>query len=82
MPVESQALKGMDSLLSIVQMPAGVPGGHARDRTAGAVNAALLAAAVVALGDDDVRERLQQFRASQTRTRARAPRPAGVSGPP
>jgi 5-(carboxyamino)imidazole ribonucleotide mutase len=65
-PVESQALKGMDSLLSIVQMPAGVPVGTLAIGRSGAVNAALLAAAVVALRDDEVRERLVRFRQRQT----------------
>jgi 5-(carboxyamino)imidazole ribonucleotide mutase len=65
-PVESHALKGMDSLLSIVQMPAGVPVGTVAIGRAGAVNAALLAASVIALGDDGVRERLVRFRELQT----------------
>ncbi len=65
-PVESHALQGMDSLLSIVQMPAGVPVGTLAIGRSGAVNAALLAAAVVALEDDDVRERLIRFRDAQT----------------
>ena len=65
-PVESHALRGMDSLLSIVQMPAGVPVGTLAIGRSGAVNAALLAAAVVALEDDDVRERLIRFRDAQT----------------
>ena len=65
-PIESKALKGMDSLLSIVQMPAGVPVGTLAIGKAGAVNAALLAAAIVALEDEGVRDRLQRFRAAQT----------------
>ena len=65
-PVESHALKGMDSLLSIVQMPAGVPVGTLAIGKAGAVNAALLAAEIVALEDDGVRDRLKRFRATQT----------------
>lgn len=65
-PVESKTLKGMDSLLSIVQMPAGVPVGTLAIGRAGAVNAALLAAAIVARGDAKLRERLRQFRAEQT----------------
>jgi 5-(carboxyamino)imidazole ribonucleotide mutase len=65
-PVESKALKGMDSLLSIAQMPAGVPVGALAIGRSGAVNAALLAAAILALGDDEVRERLLAFRAAQT----------------
>ena len=75
-PVESQALKGMDSLLSIVQMPAGVPVGTVAIGRAGAVNAALLAAAVIALDDDGVRERLVRFRESQTATVLEHPDPA------
>ena len=67
-PVESKALKGMDSLLSIAQMPAGVPVGTLAIGRAGAVNAALLAASIVALGDDALSERLQEYRATQTRT--------------
>ena len=65
-PVESHALKGMDSLLSIVQMPAGVPVGTVAIGRAGAVNAALLAASVIALGDDGTRDRLVRFREMQT----------------
>ncbi len=65
-PIESKALKGMDSLLSMVQMPAGVPVGTLAIGRSGAVNAALLAAAIVALEDEGVRERLRHFRATQT----------------
>jgi 5-(carboxyamino)imidazole ribonucleotide mutase len=65
-PIESHALKGMDSLLSIAQMPAGIPVGTLAIGRAGAINAALLAAAVVALHDEDVRERLLAFRRAQT----------------
>jgi len=65
-PMESKALKGMDSLLSIVQMPAGVPVGTLAIGRSGAVNAALLAAAIVALADEGVRERLLKFREAQT----------------
>jgi 5-(carboxyamino)imidazole ribonucleotide mutase len=65
-PVESKTLKGMDSLLSIVQMPAGVPVGTLAIGRSGAVNAALLAAAIVALDDEAVRERLLKFREAQT----------------
>ena len=75
-PVESKALKGMDSLLSMVQMPAGVPVGTVAIGRAGAVNAALLAAAVIALGDEGVRERLVRFRESQTATVLEHPDPA------
>ena len=65
-PVESKALKGMDSLLSIAQMPAGVPVGTLAIGRSGAVNAALLAASIVALSDEGVRERLLAFREAQT----------------
>jgi 5-(carboxyamino)imidazole ribonucleotide mutase len=75
-PVESKALKGMDSLLSIVQMPAGVPVGTLAIGRAGAVNAALLAAAIVALGDPALSERLQEYRATQTRTVLEHPDPS------
>ena len=66
-PVQSRALAGVDSLLSIVQMPAGVPTGTLAIGRAGAVNAALLAASILALSDDALRERLIAFRARQTR---------------
>ncbi len=66
-PVESHSLKGIDSLLSIVQMPAGVPVGTLAIGRAGAVNAALLAAAILALDDPDLAARLDELRAAQTR---------------
>ena len=72
-PVESKALNGMDSLLSIVQMPAGVPVGTLAIGRAGAVNAALLAAAIVANGDPDVARALDDYRAGQTASVAEAP---------
>lgn len=65
-PVESKALQGIDSLLSIVQMPAGVPVGTLAIGKPGAINAALLAASIIALRNPDVRERLRAFRAEQT----------------
>jgi 5-(carboxyamino)imidazole ribonucleotide mutase len=65
-PIESQALKGQDSLLSIVQMPAGIPVGTLAIGKAGAVNAALLAAAVLALTDAALAKRLAAFRQKQT----------------
>ncbi len=65
-PVGSKALKGMDSLLSIVQMPAGVPVGTLAIGRSGAVNAALLAASIVALQDEGVRAHLLAFREAQT----------------
>lgn len=67
-PVQSKALSGMDSLLSIVQMPAGVPVGTLAIGRAGAVNAALLAAAIVANHDEKVRTALDAFRQEQTET--------------
>ena len=72
-PVESQALKGMDSLLSIVQMPAGVPVGTLAIGKAGAVNAALLAAAMLANGDEALAGRLEAWREKQTGSVAEAP---------
>ncbi len=65
-PMESAALKGMDSLLSIVQMPKGVPVGTLAIGKSGAINSALLAAAVLALKDDSLRARLKAFREAQT----------------
>ncbi|MCF2515096.1 5-(carboxyamino)imidazole ribonucleotide mutase [Sphingomonas sp. G124] len=65
-PIESKALKGMDSLLSIVQMPAGIPVGTLAIGKAGAINAALLAAAMLANGDDALAARLAAWRAQQT----------------
>jgi 5-(carboxyamino)imidazole ribonucleotide mutase len=65
-PVESKALSGRDSLLSIVQMPAGIPVGTLAIGKAGAINAALLAASVLALSDDSLASRLDAWRAEQT----------------
>jgi len=65
-PVQSKALSGLDSLLSIVQMPKGVPVGTLAIGDAGAVNAGLLAAAIVALADPDVAAKLDAYRAAQT----------------
>lgn len=65
-PVESKALKGLDSLLSIAQMPAGIPVGTLAIGKSGAINAALLAAAVVALGDAKTRRSLDKWRAART----------------
>lgn len=67
-PVETKALKGMDSLLSIVQMPAGVPVGCMAIGKAGAVNAALLAAAILATHDDKLAAALDAYRKNQTDT--------------
>ncbi len=65
-PVESRALKGMDSLLSIAQMPGGIPVGTLAIGPAGAKNAALLAASILALTDEKTRAALEKFRAKQT----------------
>jgi 5-(carboxyamino)imidazole ribonucleotide mutase len=72
-PVESKALKGMDSLLSIVQMPGGIPVGTLAIGKAGAINAGLLAAAILATGDADLAERLKAWRARQTENVATDP---------
>jgi 5-(carboxyamino)imidazole ribonucleotide mutase len=74
-PVPTQHLQGMDSLLSIVQMPAGVPVGTLAIGRAGAVNAALLATAIVASSRPEVRERLRAWRARQTEQVLAAPDP-------
>ena len=65
-PVESHSLKGLDSLLSIVQMPGGVPVATVAIGKAGAINAALLAVSILATADPALRERLEKFRADQT----------------
>ena len=72
-PVESHALKGMDSLLSIVQMPAGIPVGTLAIGRAGAVNAGLLAAAILGIADPVLAGRLETLRAEQTAGVADAP---------
>ena len=72
-PVESKALSGMDSLLSIVQMPAGVPVGTLAIGKAGAANAGLLAAAILAVNNAELAERLEDFRRRQTDGIAEAP---------
>ena len=66
-PVQSKALSGLDSLLSIVQMPRGIPVGTLAIGEAGAVNAALLAAAIIALHDPAVAAKLDEYRAAQTK---------------
>src|SRR5690606_40386132 len=73
-PVESKALSGKDSLLSIVQMPAGIPVGTLALGEAGATNAGLLAAAILATSDPALAERLRAFRAEQTASVAETPR--------
>ncbi|MCA3277135.1 MAG: 5-(carboxyamino)imidazole ribonucleotide mutase [Roseomonas sp.] len=72
-PVQSAALAGVDSLLSIVQMPAGVPVGTLAIGRAGAVNAALLAAAILALNDSVLADRLIDWRAAQTESVPESP---------
>jgi len=72
-PIETHALKGMDSLLSIVQMPAGVPVGTLAIGKAGAINAALLAASILAIADEALAGRLQQHRSEQTASVAETP---------
>ena len=78
-PVESHALKGLDSLLSIVQMPAGVPVATLAIGKAGAINAALLAAAILALSDPAVAAALDRWRARQTEAVAESPSDAPPS---
>jgi len=72
-PVQSKALSGQDSLLSIVQMPAGIPVGTLAIGEAGATNAGLLAAAILATADSALSERLQAYRAAQTAAVAETP---------
>ena len=73
-PVESHALKGMDSLLSIIQMPAGIPVGTLAIGTAGATNAGLLAAAIIGLGEPKIAAALETWRRRQSEAVANAPR--------
>jgi 5-(carboxyamino)imidazole ribonucleotide mutase len=77
-PIESKSLSGLDSLYSIVQMPAGVPVGTLAIGKAGAVNAALLAASVLALSDPALAERLAAWRRKQTEAVAERPSEAGA----
>lgn len=72
-PIESKALKGMDSLLSIVQMPGGIPVGTLAIGTAGAKNAALLAAAILGTTDDKIAEKIADFRQKQSAAVAETP---------
>jgi 5-(carboxyamino)imidazole ribonucleotide mutase len=72
-PVESKALKGMDSLLSIVQMPGGVPVGTLAIGKAGAINAALLAASILSLSDAKITQALEEWRERQTSSVAETP---------
>jgi 5-(carboxyamino)imidazole ribonucleotide mutase len=76
-PIESKALSGQDSLLSIVQMPAGIPVGTLAIGKAGAINAALLAASVLALSDKALAKRLEAWRAKQTAAVALKPKDEG-----
>ena len=78
-PIESKALKGMDSLLSIVQMPAGIPVATLAIGRAGAVNAALLAAAILGNGHADIRAALRSYRADQTSAVLAHPDPREVA---
>ena len=73
-PIASETLSGQDSLLSIVQMPAGVPVGTLAIGKAGATNAGLLAAQILALADEDLAKRLEAFRAKQTASVPEAPK--------
>ena len=75
-PVESKALSGLDSLLSIVQMPAGIPVGTLAIGRAGAVNAALLAASILGTSEPAIAERVRVFRAAQTQAVLDSPDPA------
>ena len=81
-PVESRALNGLDSLLSIVQMPAGVPVGTLAIGRAGAVNAALLAAAILGTKHPRFRDAVERFRSRQTRAVLDTPDPRAVQVPP
>ncbi|HLK02884.1 MAG TPA: 5-(carboxyamino)imidazole ribonucleotide mutase [Candidatus Acidoferrum sp.] len=77
-PVESKALKGLDSLLSIAQMPGGIPVGTLAIGKAGAINAALLAAAMLGAKYPEIREAVRKFRATQTKKVLATPDPAKV----
>ena len=73
-PVESKKLKGLDSLLSIAQMPKGIPVGTLAIGEDGAINAALLAAAIIANNNLNVRKKLKKFRTSQTKSVKKSPK--------
>jgi 5-(carboxyamino)imidazole ribonucleotide mutase len=81
-PIQSRALQGLDSLLSIVQMPAGVPVGTLAIGRAGAINAALLAAAILSLQDERLAAALADWRARQTAAVAERPEPAAPEDAP
>jgi 5-(carboxyamino)imidazole ribonucleotide mutase len=78
-PVESKALKGLDSLLSIAQMPGGIPVGTLAIGKAGAINSALLAAAILGAKHPEIREALRKFRAAQTQRVLANPDPSALS---
>jgi 5-(carboxyamino)imidazole ribonucleotide mutase len=77
-PVESKVLKGLDSLLSIAQMPGGIPVGTLAVGKSGAINSALLAAAILGIKHPSIRESLRQFRAAQTKRVLDNPDPSGA----
>jgi 5-(carboxyamino)imidazole ribonucleotide mutase len=79
-PVESKALKGLDSLLSIAQMPGGIPVGTLAIGKAGAINAALLAAAILGVKHGEIRQALKKFRATQTEKVLATPDPVALVG--
>ena len=79
-PVESKTLKGLDSLLSIAQMPGGVPVGTLAIGKAGAINSALLAAAILGAKHPEIRDALRKFREAQTERVLANPDPAGAQG--
>jgi len=81
-PVESRALKGLDSLLSIAQMPAGIPVGTVAVGKSGAINAALLAAAILGIKHPDIRESLRDFRELQTNRVLDSPDPSAAASSP
>ncbi len=78
-PMQSKALNGLDSLLSTVQMPGGIPVGTLGIGDAGAKNAGLLAAAIIAVADDEVRQALDKFRTRQAKNVPSSPEPGGDS---
>lgn len=80
-PVQSKSLNGLDSLLSIVQMPAGIPVATLAIGRAGAINAALLAAAILGAGQPEILAALERYRAAQTRAVLAAPDPAAEDTP-
>ena len=80
-PVQSKALNGLDSLLSIVQMPAGIPVATLAIGRAGAINAALLAAAILGAGQPEILAALERYRAEQTRAVLAVPDPAAEDAP-